>query len=269
MNILYFASVDFYQKPNPSFHLMHSMITDLLEKGHKINYVGCAVQGIDHHIPTEFKSNSNFSYRLIDVPNTGKGNFVKRYIDGIRYAFSAKKYIKEMLRDSDLVFIQSSPTALYNIAIVKKLVKNNKKIMYNVQDMFPGSSIASGVMTQKWMQNIFYSLQKIAYKKSDIIVAISEDMKDKLIEQGVDPTKIEVIVNWYDDRTVSEVEWDNNKFVPIANMDKEHFYVQYAGTMGYVFDYNMILKVAELLENEEKIVFQMIGEGSQKSDFIR
>ena len=31
MNILYFASVDFYQKPNPSFHLMHSMITDLLE----------------------------------------------------------------------------------------------------------------------------------------------------------------------------------------------------------------------------------------------
>ena len=91
MNILYFASVDFYQKPNPSFHLMHSMITDLLEKGHKINYVGCAVQGIDHHIPTEFKSDSNFSYRLIDVPNTGKGNFVKRYIDGIKYAFSAKK----------------------------------------------------------------------------------------------------------------------------------------------------------------------------------
>ena len=31
MNILYFASVDFYQKPNPSFHLMHSMIADLLE----------------------------------------------------------------------------------------------------------------------------------------------------------------------------------------------------------------------------------------------
>ena len=39
--------------------------------------------------------------------------------------------------------------------------------------------------------------------------------------------------------------------------------------MGYVFDYNMILKVAELLENEEMIIFQMIGEGSQKSDFIR
>lgn len=51
MNILYFASVDFYQKPNPSFHLMHSMITDLLENGNKINFVGCAIDGIDRHIP--------------------------------------------------------------------------------------------------------------------------------------------------------------------------------------------------------------------------
>ena len=30
-------------------------------------------------------------------------------------------------------------------------------------------------------------------------------MKDKLIEQGVPNEKIEVIVNWFDDRTVSEV----------------------------------------------------------------
>ena len=193
---------------------------------------------------------------------------MKRYIDGIKYAYSAKNYIKEMLADSDLVFIQSSPTALYNISVVKSLIKDKKKILYNVQDMFPGSSIASGVMTKKWMQKVFYSLQKIAYRKSDVIVGISDDMKDKLIEQGVPAEKVEVIVNWFDDRTVTEVAWESNRFVPIANMDREHFYVQYAGTMGYVFDYHMIIKVAELLKNEQKIVFQMIGEGSQKQAFI-
>lgn len=268
MNILYFASVDFYQKPNPSFHLMHSMITDLLENGNKINFVGCAIDGIDRHIPTEFAENPNFSYYVVDVPNTKKSNFIKRYVDGIKYAFAAQKYIKKMLPESDIVFIQSSPTALYNISVVKRLVKNDKKIIYNVQDMFPGSSIASGVMPQKWMQKIFCMLQKRAYRKSDVIVAISDDMKDKLIEQEVPKDKIEVIVNWFDDRTVSEVPWEKNRFVLIANMDREHFYVQYAGTMGYVFDYHMIIKVAELLKSEKNIVFQMIGEGSQKQDFI-
>lgn len=268
MNILYFASVDFYQKPNPSFHLMHSMITDLLEWGNKINYVGYAIDGVVKHIPTEFESNPNFKYRLIEMPNTKKSSFVKRYIDGIKYAFAAKKYIKEMLDDSDVIFIQSSPTALYNISVVKSLVKNKKKIIYNVQDMFPGSSIASGVMTQKWMQRVFYSLQKIAYRKSDVIVGISDDMKDKLVEQGVPAEKVEVIVNWFDDRTVTEVSWDKNRFVPVAGMDKKLFYVQYAGTMGYVFDYHMIIKVAELLRNEDEIIFQMIGEGSQKQAFV-
>ena len=170
MNILYFASVDFYQKPNPSFHLMHSMITDLLENGDKINFVGCAMEGVVRHIPIEFENNPNFRYRLIKLPSTKKSRFVKRYIDGIEYALSAKKHIREMLSDSDIVFIQSSPTALYNIVIVYSLTKGNKRILYNVQDMFPGSSIASGVMTQKWMQDFFYSLQKIAYKKSDIMM---------------------------------------------------------------------------------------------------
>jgi len=269
MNILYFASVDFYQKPNPSFHLMHSMITDLLESKNKINYVGLALEGIEQHIPIEFINNPNFSYNLIDMPNTKKSSFVKRYIDGIKYAVAAKKHIKKMINDSDVIFIQSSPTALYNISVVKRFAKDSKKIIYNVQDMFPGSSIASGVMPQKWMQIVFSSLQKIAYRKSDIIVAISDDMKDKLIEQGVPNEKIEVIVNWFDDRTVSEVSWDKNRFVKIANMDKEHFYVQYAGTMGYVFDYHMIIKVAEILQDDSKIIFQMIGEGSQKQEFVK
>lgn len=269
MNILYFASVDFYQKPNPSFHLMHSMITDLLESKNKINYVGLALEGIEQHIPIEFINNPNFSYNLIDMPNTKKSSFVKRYIDGIKYAVAAKKHIKKIINDSDVIFIQSSPTALYNISVVKRFAKDSKKIIYNVQDMFPGSSIASGVMPQKWMQIVFSSLQKIAYRKSDIIVAISDDMKDKLIEQGVPNEKIEVIVNWFDDRTVSEVSWDKNRFVKIANMDKEHFYVQYAGTMGYVFDYHMIIKVAEILQDDSKIIFQMIGEGSQKQEFVK
>lgn len=65
MNILYFASVDFYQKPNPSFHLMHSMITDLLEDGNKINYVGCAINGIKKHIPTDFENNLTSNIGLL------------------------------------------------------------------------------------------------------------------------------------------------------------------------------------------------------------
>ena len=267
MKILYFASVDFYQKPNPSFHLMSTMIHDLLGNGFSIEYIGVALDGIENHIPEEFTSHEAFHYQLVSLPNTPKNSFAKRYIDGITYAKKAKRLIRSVITDCDLVFIQSSPTALYNIKAVRSLDKKNR-IVYNIQDMFPGSSIASGVMPNKVMQIFFYALQKNAYKNSDHMVVISEDMKTKLMEQGVPKEKIEVIVNWFDDKSVHEVSWEENRFVRKYHLSQDVFYVQYAGTMGYVFDYKMVLKIAKLLQPNDDIVIQMIGEGSQKEAFV-
>lgn len=268
MKLLYVASLDFYTKPNPSYHLMTTMLEDALEAGIEVNLIGCKEQGVKKHIPDEIKNKKGFSYGLIPMPAVQKSNFIRRYLEGIKYSIQVGKRMKKCIQEYDIVFIQSSPTVLYTLYYAKKY-KKNQKIIYNVQDMFPGSSIASGVMPQRWMQKIFYALQKKAYKKADYITAISEDMKAKLIEQGVPEKKIEVIVNWFDDQSVHRVEWEDNRFVKKYNMSQEKFYVQYAGTMGYVFDYKMVLAVAEKLKKDRDIVFQMIGAGSQKDVFIR
>lgn len=76
-------------------------------------------------------------------------------------------------------------------------------------------------------------------------------------------------MNWFDDQSVHKIEWEENRFVKKYNMSLKKFYVQYAGTMGYVFDYKMVLEVAEKLKEDSEIVFQMIGAGSQKDAFIR
>lgn len=268
MKLMYIASLDFYTKPNPSYHLMTTMLVDILNSEMEVLFLGCAEEGIDKHIPAFLEKHPHFTHYLVPCPKVEKADFVRRYINGIQYSKAIGKLIKQYINECDLVFVQSSPTVLYTLYYARKFA-GNKKIIYNVQDMFPGSSIASGVMPQKWMQFIFYRLQKIAYKKADVITAISEDMKNKLIEQGVSSDKIRVIVNWFDDSSVHEVSWQENRFVKKYNMSPEIFYVQYAGTMGYVFDYNMVIKVAEKLKEQKDIVFQMIGEGSQKEAFIK
>lgn len=268
MRLLYIAAVDFFTKPNPSYHLMTSMLEDTLDNGIDVTYIGCEEEGVEKHIPETLLKRKNFSYHLVPIPKVSKSQFIKRYISGISYSMNAAKLIKKHISECDFVFVQSSPTVLYTLYYARKYAKG-KKVIYNVQDMFPGSSIASGVMPQKWMQKIFYSLQKIAYKKADYITAISEDMKDKLVEQGVEPEKIKVILNWFDDKSVSEIPWDKNRFVEKYSLKKDVFYVQYAGTMGYVFDYEMVLNVAQRLKDYKDIVIQMIGEGSQKEDFIK
>lgn len=268
MKLMYIASLDFYTKPNPSYHLMTTMLEDILNSGIEVLLLGCAEEGVTEHIPTFLEKHPHFTYYLIPCPKVEKSDFARRYFNGIQYSRAVGKLIKQYINECNLVFVQSSPTVLYTLHYASKYARN-KKIIYNVQDMFPGSSIASGVMPQKWMQFIFYRLQKIAYQKADVITAISEDMKNKLIEQGVPNDKIKVIVNWFDDSSVHEVSWQENRFVQKYNMSPDLFYVQYAGTMGYVFDYNMVINVAEKLKEQKDIVFQMIGEGSQKEAFIQ
>ncbi len=267
MNLLIFATGDFYTKPNPSFHLLTTLITDMLNAGIHIYFVGIEEEGLNKHIPDEFENNPNFEYSLVKAKKIKKTSFVSRYLYGIKYAYDAKKLIKKYINNTDVVFARSSPTVLYNILAVRKVSKD-VKIVYGIQDMFPGSTIASGKMPNKLMQKFFFRLQKMAYEKSTIITAISEDMKTKLLEQGVPEEKIRVIVNWFDDKSVREIPRKDNLFIKKYNMQRDQFYVQYAGTMGYVFDYNMVLSVARLLQEHDDIIFQMIGEGSQKTAFI-
>lgn len=266
MNILYFANIDFYRKPNPSFHLMTSMMEYLLEQGDSIYYIGREDPALDKHIPDQLAAHPNFHYRLIKRSPAPRDKFIQRYFDGIIYAFEAREFLKEFIPKCDIIFLSSTATILYN-AIAVKGIKRKQIIVMNIQDMFPGSTIASGKMPQKWMQSIFFFLQKKAYKISDVVVGISEDMRLKLIEQGVPREKTEVIVNWFDDKSVKEISWEENRFVRKHDMKKEKFYVQYAGTMGFVFDYKMVIEVAKRLKQYEDIQIQMIGMGSQRQEF--
>ncbi len=266
MKVLYFFSVGF-DAPTPSYHLMETMVADTLTAGIDVHMILGHTTGQNADIPESLLKFSNLTYDIVKRADVKKNHFVKRYLEGIQYAFECSKYIKK-ISDFDVMFVQSSPTALFNVLIAKFCGKN-KPFVYNIQDMFPGSSIYSGVMPNKLLQNIFYALQKIAYSNSTVITVISEDMKKRVLEQGVPEEKILTIVNWYDDNSVHEVAWEDNRFVKKYNFSKDKFYVQYAGTMGYVFDYKMIIAVAEILKDYKDIEFQMIGQGSQKEAFIK
>ncbi|WP_237705320.1 glycosyltransferase family 4 protein [Bacillus coahuilensis] len=93
-------------------------------------------------------------------------------------------------------------------------------------------------------------------------------MKTKVQNFKITPDKVHVIPNWYDDKSVIEVPIEENQFIKKYKIDTSKFYVQFAGTIGYVLDYKMILQVACLLKEETDIVFQIIGDGNTKEQFV-
>ena len=265
MNILFVLDSGF-DTYGPSLHLYKALFEDLLKFGHRIHLIESVSTKKDPVIPESLANHPNFTYQLIPIAVVKKNHFALRYLAGVQYCLRTIPYLKKCKGKFDVVHVQSCPWAQFAVTFAKIYV--GAVTVFNVQDMFPGSSIASGIMPRKWMQKVFYRLQKIGYKKADIITVISEDMKERVVSQGVSADKVRVIVNWYDDSFVKEIPWEENKFVKKYNMSKNKFYVQYAGTMGYVFDYKMVLTVAENLKTYKDIVFQMIGFGSQYNQFI-
>ncbi|WP_066633859.1 glycosyltransferase family 4 protein [Desulfolucanica intricata] len=263
-NILFICTEGF-DTPGPSNHLISSLIEDLLENNFEVTLIQSRRKRLNDDIPDNLKNQQKLHVETVDRKIVPKSAFVRRYIEEAFYAFRCFNKWRKM-NFIDAVFVQSCPTVIFSIVLLKIFMK--RPILYSVQDMWPGSAVNSGVLKNKLVANFFYILQKIAYNFSDIITVISEDMKTKVLEQGVSEEKVYTIVNWFDDRTVHEVPWGENRFVKKYNLDKDKFYVQYAGTMGYVFDYKMVLNVAEKLRSYKDIEFHMIGQGSQKDSFI-
>lgn len=249
----------------PSRHLYKALIEDLLKKGETVHLIESHSSGIDPDIPDSFLCYKTFSYDIVQTKVVKKRAFIKRYLTGLKYTHDCKKPLKKTANKFDVAMVQSCVWAPFMVPLVKRMSKT--VTLWNIQDMFPGASIANGVMKNAFLKSFFFKLHKRAYRNADYITVISEDMKTKVIEQGYDENKISIIYDWFDDETVKEIKWENNDFVKKYNLSKDKFYVQYAGTMGFNFDYKVILEVAKILKQHEDIVFQMIGFGSQLDDF--
>jgi len=264
MKILFLASS--LRKPNPSWHLIKALMEDVLNAGIEIHAIQRKIEDYGFPpFPESIINHPNFTFSEIPCKPIEKRKFVKRYLEAIVYSFKLCKHIKKN-NDYDVIFLQSSIASFFNLCNARRFAKK-RPVVFNSQDMFPGSAIANGSMPRKWMQKIFYAMQRYAYKKATIITAISEDMKIKLMEQGVPERKVRVIVNWYDDTAVKEIAWSENRFVKKYNLDSGKFYVQYAGTMGTNFNPDVILDVAEKLKEYPNIIFQMIGDGVRRQKF--
>ncbi|MDY0214742.1 MAG: glycosyltransferase family 4 protein [Bacilli bacterium] len=265
MKVLIFLS-DGFDRFTPNNHIYSSVIEKLLKDGHSVHLIESVLSiNSEYLLKNEIVNNDNFSREQILSPKVDKHKMIKRYLAGVKYARKGKIAIKKVKKNIDVVLVGSCPTAPFQVRYAKKTAK--KPVVYNIQDMFPGSTIAVGAMPNKLMQKFFYWFQKIAYKNADHIVVISDDMLNKLTEQNYPATKISVSNNFYNENTIKPIVWEENTFVKKYNLDKNVFYVQYAGGLGFVFDYKKILYAAAKLKNHGDIVFQIVGSGSQEEKF--
>lgn len=134
------------------------------------------------------------------------------------------------------------------------------KTIFNLQDIHPDALSEIGIVRNKTAINLLRRLEYFSYKHSDRIAVICESFKKHIISKGILSDKVAIIENWVNPY---EIKPGNrmNKFREKFYISENSFVVLYSGTVGYVSGVNIILSAAEILRNENDLLFVIVGDG--------
>ena len=256
MKILMWLSIGLDRR-TPSEHLLTAIVEALYEKGHTVHILQKSSGGDKPSLPDNM-ARLGVTTTCVSQNQAGKSNFVGRYLADLQYVMKCRKYLKTL--EFDRVFMQSSNVAGVQTATLRQLHRN-VPLTFNVQDIFPENAVYSRTMKKDSMPyRVLSAIQKKAYRDADRIITISEDMKDQLLELGVDEDKISVIYNWSYQDEVYDPEQTTSEVVDRL-MPEDDFNVVYAGNIGLMQNVEIVVETAAKMKNEPKIRFHIFGDG--------
>ena len=244
-----------------SEHLIKAIIKSLVLAGHQVHIIQMNQGGSNPELPEDLQYDGITSCSIQYV-SPDKSSFIKRYISEAKWHLKCKRLLQQY-KDSDALFLQSTTVGGFALAIARRILGKKAIISFNVQDIFPYNAVYSGkIKKNSLVFKTLSFLQRIAYKKADHIITISEDMKDTLVLDGVKPEKISVIYNWsFQDDLYTNI----NTSLVSHIFNSNYFNIVYAGNIGVMQNVDVIIEAAKLMKNNENIWFHIIGNGVCKN----
>jgi len=133
--------------------------------------------------------------------------------------------------------------------------------VYEIQDMWPETLAATGMMTSKPVAKLMSRLAKFIYRRAIAITVISEGFRHNLVSKGVPADKIHVIPNWADEEIYRPVPRDSALMLE-HSMDGR-FNIVYGGNLGAAQAMGNVLETAAILRDLRQIQFVLIGDGME------
>lgn len=192
---------------------------------------------------------------------SNKMSFIKRifaFLSFIFFSFIAGLKQKNI----DVIYATSTPLTIGIPAIFLKWFKK-KFYIFEVRDQWPKIPVEIGIIKNRVLIKFLYWLEKIIYKQSAGIVALSPGMAEGVKQSlGTIEKPIIVATNCSDiDRFKPDI--DSNDIRKEYGWDSKFVLIHF-GAMGKVNSLDFLVKSAIQLKSYEDIKFVLIGDGSEK-----
>jgi glycosyltransferase involved in cell wall biosynthesis len=247
------------------------------EEGHEVQVIAGMMHYTSSKKRSEYKGKwfVNKSQGAVEVmrchvSESYNTNFVGRLWAYFSFVFSSSwAGLFKVKGKYDVIIVTSPPLFIgisgYLISLFKRI-----PFVFEIRDLWPESAIDTGVVTNKFIINLAYTLEKFIYKKASLINVLTPAFKDTLInKKGISQDKIIFIPNAADFSLSDDLvqNFDVNKF-KVENDLENKFIITYVGAHGIANYLDQILETAQLLK-DTNVLFLLIGDGMEKSRLVK
>ncbi len=170
------------------------------------------------------------------------------------------------LKDYKAVIVYSNPPVLPVIPILAKR-KFGTKFVFVVYDVYPEVAYASRSLTPgSLISRVMNRINRSLYDSADRVVALTDEMKEYLLKRrpGLSRDRVVTIPNWAHEGVTAPSREIRERF----GCGEGQLIVSYFGNMGTCQDVETMLEAAELLKEDDRIRFLIIGHGNKK-EYVR
>lgn len=210
------------------------------------------IYGIYRHNNVKIYRSYSYVPRSLDA--------IKRILHEVSFVFSATCAMAFGDRP-DIIIATSPPLGIFISAWVMSKVWHVQYV-FDVQDLQPDSA-GDLNMLPKWMVNILYKFERMAYSNSAMITTLTEGMRQKIIHKGINGEKVSIIEPKINNSMCELKNIDGNAFRERYAL-KDHFIVMHSGNMGIKQGLDVVVSAAVMCAEDTSIYFILIGDGADK-----
>jgi glycosyltransferase involved in cell wall biosynthesis len=243
-----------------------------VKAGHKVTVITCAPNHPNGIIYPGYKNriyqwDELDGIRILRVKTYLSANkgFLKRTLNYVSYMVSATLW-SPLVKDVNVV-VSTSPQFFcgYSGYIVSRLKRC--RWVLEIRDLWPESIIAVDAITNRKVISLLEYLETFMYRNADRIITVTDSFKVHIMGRGINPKRISVVKNGADLERFSPLP-KQNAFREQHGLNGK-FVASYIGTHGMAHGLNTIFRAAELLKDQSRIVFLLVGDGAERKSLLK
>ncbi len=258
----YFVSAD---QPGGVRHWQHTRA--LARAGHQVSVVTSYVQHKERTVPERYAGRRVVHetedgldvWRTYSTPGYGRDLRSRVASYGTFAWWSAIASARAPRPD---VVVASSPSLPSAAAAATLARARGARFLLEVRDLWPDSAIAMGLVSDPRTIAVARRLEAYCYARADRIVALTEGIRDGMIEQGVSPARITLITNGVDLEIGGDVAPAE---VPVPD---DAVVAMYVGAHGTYSSLETVLDAADRLRDTPRVRVVLVGSGDRKAALV-